>query len=183
MQDALLQTDPQAQGDHHTFNLGNIAFLPKKVAGVDPLWGEFYTAADTRPLVIVNTDNRIIANAFRKRLEPILDTWITAMQQGFLKGRSMLLDVLDISHAAQKTTLNSNTGGIILLGFKAAFPSLSHGFLQSMLEALGLPEHTQAALRNLYCDHRCNINFGGSAHSGFSIDAGIRQGLYCSLSL
>ena len=44
--------------------------LPKKIAGVDPLLGDYYTAADTRPLVIVNTDNRLLASAMRVRMEP-----------------------------------------------------------------------------------------------------------------
>ena len=63
-----------------------MVFLPKKVAGVDPLLGEFFTAADARPLVIANTDNCIIASAMRSRMEPILEQWISQKQRGFLAG-------------------------------------------------------------------------------------------------
>ena len=40
------------------FNFSTLVCLPKKVAGVDPLLGDYYTPADVRPLMIVNTDNR-----------------------------------------------------------------------------------------------------------------------------
>ena len=64
----------------HMFNLGNMVFLPKKPAGTDPVLGDYFTAADVRPLVIVNTDNRIMANAVRMRLEPIFAGWISSNQ-------------------------------------------------------------------------------------------------------
>ena len=54
-------------GDHD-FNLGNMVFLPKKPAGNDPVLGDYHTAGDVRPLVIVNTDNRLVANLFRLTL-------------------------------------------------------------------------------------------------------------------
>jgi hypothetical protein len=73
----------------HSFNLGNMIFLPKKIAGVDPLLGEYYTPSDVRQLMIVNTDNRLVANAMRKQWEPKFDSWISNAQQGFLPGRSM----------------------------------------------------------------------------------------------
>jgi hypothetical protein len=72
----------------HDFNVGSMVFLPKKPAGNDPLFGDYYTAADMRPLTIVNTDNRLITNAYRLRAEPALAAWISDMQRGFLSDRS-----------------------------------------------------------------------------------------------
>jgi hypothetical protein len=91
-----------------------MVFLPKKIAGCDPLLGDFYTAADTRPLVIINTDNRIIANAMRILLEPIFDKWISPMQRGFLPGRSMLANICDIEFAAQRVMLQKEKGCTLL---------------------------------------------------------------------
>ena len=48
-----------------SFNAGNIVFLAKKLAGTDPILGDFYSPADVRPLLIVNTDNRLVANSMR----------------------------------------------------------------------------------------------------------------------
>ena len=64
-------------GSRHEFNVGNMVFLSKKPCGTHPVFGELYSAGDVRPLVIVNTDNRIIANVYRMQWEPILDSWIS----------------------------------------------------------------------------------------------------------
>ena len=67
-----------------TFNDGTLACLPKKPSGVDGEVGEFYSPEDTRPLTIVNTDNRLVANAWRYLLEPLLSPVISAAQRGLL---------------------------------------------------------------------------------------------------
>ena len=44
-------------------NLSTLCCLPKKPIGSDPLLGDYYRAGDTRPLSIVNCDNRLVANS------------------------------------------------------------------------------------------------------------------------
>jgi len=178
--DYLAGADHQSGEGKHNFNLGNMVFLPKKAAGCDPNLGDFYTAGDTRPLVLVNTDNRIIAGAIRSKLEPVLARWISHMQHGFLSGRSMLANSVDIQHAAQMVTLQCEKGGLILFDFKAAFPSLNHKYMHTVLEALGLPKDMLEIIKMMYHQHGCNILFDGHSFEGFDIEAGIRQG--CPLS-
>ena len=51
-------------GGHCTFNESLMVFLPKKTSG--SLNGvDFFDQSDTRPLSIVNSDNRIMASAVR----------------------------------------------------------------------------------------------------------------------
>ena len=71
--------------DDHSFNIGDLVFLPRQIAGVDPLLGDYYTAADVRPLMVVNTDNRLIANGVRLLWEPICEKWVSAAQQRSLR--------------------------------------------------------------------------------------------------
>ena len=53
-----------------------------------------YAAANTRPLNITNADNRILANAVRLKIEPIVGPEISQMQRGFVSGRSLLTNVV-----------------------------------------------------------------------------------------
>ena len=98
----------------------------KKRSGTHEALGDYYEAPSTRPLSIVNTDNRLLANAARIRWEPILSKWVSAPQRGFLKGRSMLANVVDIDVEAMQVSLAEEYGGLVLFDFKAAFPSMSH---------------------------------------------------------
>ena len=140
----------------HAFNAGTMVFLPKKVAGLDPTHGDFYTAADVRPLVIVNTDNRLLASAMRHRVEPIFSKWVVEEQRGFLHGRSMLANVVDVEHEAMRIALSADNGGILLFDFRAAFPSLAHQCLHGVLRRLRLPGSFLAFIKKpLYPQFLC----------------------------
>ena len=73
-----------------SFNHALLCCHPKSSKTHDIVHGDFYGANGTRPLAIVNTDNRLLANAYRLMPEPTLNTWGSEMQRGFRQGRSTL---------------------------------------------------------------------------------------------
>ena len=165
----------------HAFNDSLLCCLPKKPCEIDPEFGEVYAGEDTRPLALVNTDNRIIASAARRCWEPILDKrYISIHQQGFLKGRLMINNILDIDYNAMSVSLLHDKGALLLFDFKAAFPSVSHDFLIHSLRSIGLPDHALNFIRALYDCNKCNISYKGSVYPGFDMGRGVRQG--CPIS-
>ena len=66
-------------------------------------------------------------------LEPILDKLISPMQWGFLPGRSLLSNVVDIDEGMTTAALCQEEGAALLFDFKAAFPSVLHSFLMEVL--------------------------------------------------
>jgi hypothetical protein len=162
------------QDDWQMFNESLLIFLPKLPSG------QVGAPADSRPINITNGENRILANAVRYRAEAALGDWITDMQQGFLPGRSLLKNVVEIDHALQQTSLVQQEGLGIFFDFQAAFPSVCHEFLLSVLTAVGVPAGFLQFVRHLYFNNRCSLVLGGERVEGFSMDSGIRQG--CPLS-
>ena len=151
-----------------------MVFLPKAKNG------EVGEASNTRPLNITNGDNRILANAVRYRLEPIMEQWITKEQRGFLGGRSLIHNVVEIDTAMAEQALQSSEGAAILFDFRAAFPSVIHTFLTDALKHLGLPKGMISFVEALYHNNFCDILLSGSRMKGFELKCGIRQG--CPLS-
>lgn len=101
--------------------------LPKNPDRTDPSFGDVYFPSSLRPLSIVDATNRFLANAFRRKLEALVLKDIMPTQIGFLPGRSLLENVLDIGYAAQKVSLKKGPdGAIVLFDFKVASPSMSH---------------------------------------------------------
>ena len=162
------------------FNWGVLCCLPKKAVGTHPTHGEYFTPENTRPLSIVNTDNRIIASACRIRWEPIFNEWVSTAQRGFLRGRSMLSNVIDIDFEAMRVSLTCEQGASVLFDMKAAFPSLAHEYLFKVLRHMGLPRTVLNIITALYNQNKCVISCGGHVCPGFQMRAGIRQG--CPLS-
>ena len=95
---------------NHDYNKSTLICLPKKVAGYDELSGNYYTPESTRPLSIVNCDNRLVANAVRIRWEEHLKHWIRPRQQGFLRGRSMLANLLELETDMMIKSFNASSG-------------------------------------------------------------------------
>ena len=167
-------------GEGHNFNLSSLICLPKKAAGSDEEVGSYFDPEGTRPLSIVNTDNRLIASAVRLRWEDLLQNWVSTNQQGFLRGRSILANVISLDTEAIQTALKGPNGAVVLFDFKAAFPSLAPQFLFGALRRIGVPENAINLIVALYDNNRCNINFGGQSYDGFYMNCGVRQG--CPLS-
>jgi len=101
--------------------------------------GDYFLLAATRPLPLVNTDNRLIASAVGIAIEARVAQLVSDIQQGFIRGRKMLQNVLDIDFHSMKISFSGPDGAIILFDFEAAFPSISQDYLMDMLTRLNLP--------------------------------------------
>ena len=71
----------------------------QKASSVAPSGVPAYREKETRPLSIVNTDNRSAASTLSLCVEPLFARWVSPMQRGFLRGRSMIENILDIDLA------------------------------------------------------------------------------------
>jgi len=124
--------------------------------------------------------NRIIAAAYKNHWEVVLGEWVSEAQRGFIPGRSMMANVADLEHEAMMTSLSKPRGLLLLVDFKAAFPSVSQEFMQECLEGFGMPLEALRVLESLYDGGCCEVVLGSGRWDGFSMGSGIRQG--CPLS-
>ena len=164
----------------HQYNHSILVCLPKKSISTTDDGTKAYSLNNTRPLSIVNCDNRLIASAARNRWESHLTEWIRPRQQGFLSGRSILNNLIQLDTASMITSLTQPDGACILLDFASAFPSISQEFLFSTLQHIGLPHNALNLLHSLYSNSYCEVKQGATSCPGFALETGVRQG--CPLS-
>ena len=126
------------------------------------------------------TDNRLIANSYRLKWEEFFKKWISQEQQGFVSGRSIIKDILDIERASLKTAAKGENGGIILFDFASAFPSISQQFMLAWMKQIGMPESALNVMTALYDCNRCKVSFRSGIYDGFRMESGVRQG--CPIS-
>ena len=98
----------------------------------------------------MNTDNRLIASAVRILLEPTIEKVIPPTQNGFVIGRRILSNVLDIDLHSMLLALGGGRGALILFDIEAAFPRASQEFSFTMLGKLGLPRGIPQLVEALY---------------------------------
>ena len=88
----------------------------------------------------------------------------------------MASNILNVETHAQEVSLRRRRGGILLLDFKAAFPSVSHSYLWAALTHIGLPADWIRALKFLYVNNVHTVQFRGASFPGFTAHSGVRQG-------
>ena len=113
-------------------------------------------------------------------LEPIVYNWVSAMQRGFLHGRSMLANIIEVDHEAMKISLKHSRGAVILFDFAAAFPSISQEYVWEVLEHVGVAGGPLQAIKRLYINNLHHIKIKSCVFPSFVATSGVRQG--CPLS-
>ena len=165
---SLLKGEPPPEN----FNAGTLILIPKKDTG----WID-----DTRPIVISNAANRIVASIIRHSITPSIAEIIDPNQNGFLPSRKMEDNIEFFNENFYKALeIGDDIYSIILFDFAKAFDSCSHGALLGVLEAIGLPESYVKAITSLFRDAHCQTSFPGAKPEKIDFKKGIKQG--CPLS-
>ena len=161
------------------FNFATLVLLPKKpTTEVDGT--KWFSPKDTRPISIVNADNRIIANVFRKVLAGFAERVCSKDQRGFLNNRFLLENVVDIDCEARRLYLKDTNGALVLIDLSAAFPSISQEYLFNVLERQGVPVCFRNAIKCFYKNNQHFTKMDGEVSESFRVQSGVRQG--CPMS-
>ena len=153
------------------FNVAYLWLLPKSA----PEDGIF-DPRDTRPLSGANSDAKIVAKFLSMTFNMVLENWAYWKQRGFIQGRCMIRNVIEIETCVAKMAFNPASGPcVIFFDFAAAFPSLARAFIWIVLES-GIPRYMIRAIQALYCN---NLHFTCGARGlsfAFCAGAGVRLG-------
>ena len=115
--------------------------------------GALRRAGKTKPLSLGNMDGKLFARALKYCLEDVVDELATQIQRGFIRGRRMFKNIVDIEMEAMRISVTSKNGALVLFDFGAAFPSLSHELLWEVMWRIGIPTKTLKAVQALYQDN------------------------------
>ena len=168
---------------HKGFNESLTVYLPKAIcpheAGTSEISRE---ASVVRPIALSNTDNKIVSLAICEPFSQQCQYSVLGSQTGFVRKRSMLDNLLcleaDILECACYRGMPH--AGLLLLDFRAAFPSLRHDWIIDVLIMMNIPMYIVNAIRFLYTGIYTHICLAGKKFPGYSITQGIKQG--CPLS-
>jgi hypothetical protein len=165
------------------FNECNLAFIPKG-EDINDITLVARSPSTTRPISLSNTDSKYFALALNRPLAEAAKVTVHPRQRGFVQGRSLIDNVLEVEGFAQSySTAEADNPAIFLFDLLAAFPSLSHQWLFVVLRKMGVPRKFIKALKALYKDCFATITLGGRRLRWILMLSGIRQGCPASGSL
>ena len=132
-----------------------------------------------RPISLINSDAKIIAKVFARRLENHLPSLITSDQNGFIKGRQgfhnirRLLNIIDVRKESPDTA-------IVSLDAEKAFDRVEHNYLFEVLQRFGFGEYICKCVKMLYHSPSASVMTNFLTSQPFKLQRGTRQG--CPLS-
>lgn len=139
------------------------------------------TIVDLRPMTLMQTSAKVVASVANLELSTIAKTTVAGEQRGFIEGRNITDNVLEIEGSLfEFSQLLDALPAIILYDFAQAFPSLAHRWIWLVLEALDVHPRLRALVRCLYTDLQTSVFHAGRRMNTFRILAGIKQG--CPMS-
>lgn len=155
---------------------------------------------ETRALTLSNTYNKYVCGATALAMRPTLEQAIHSSQNGFVRGRQLLQNPVDLDLEARfavfrcqrKRSATSfecmvpthkvpELACFLLLDFATAFASVAHQRLHRVVESSGMPSAFIHIIRNRYLPTTAYIFQQGSAYRLFEVQGGVMQG--CPLFL
>ncbi|XP_019248338.1 PREDICTED: uncharacterized protein LOC109227594 [Nicotiana attenuata] len=148
----------------------NLVLLPKKK--------EVSTFSDLRPISLSNFINKIFSRVIHERLVDLLPHLISEEQAGFVKGRSIVENVLLTQEIITDIRMRTKAGPnvVIKLDMTKAYDRLSWLFLTKMLRKLGFCERFIGMVFDLVGNNWYSVLVNGQAHGFFKSTRGVKQG-------
>jgi hypothetical protein len=177
--EAFLEGTPLPEGFNHSL----MVFIPKGEEESDR-GTVARTPGSTRPISLSNTVSKFFALAVNRPLAQVAALTVHPRQRGFVAGRSLLDNVIEVEGYAQAYTISDAADpAILLFDIAAAFPSLAHQWLFVVLRRMKVPRFMIMCIQELYRDCFAEMVLLGQRWGRLPIRSGIRQGCPASGSL
>eukprot|EP00253_Pinus_taeda_P006730 PITA_06730 len=138
------------------------------------------TFARFRPISLCNASYKILAKLLANRIKPLLPRIISSAQGGFVEGRHILDNVIQVQETIHSSKQRKEKGMLIKLDMANAFDRVNRSFLSKVFLSFGFsPQFVnliKACMSNPWIDPLIN----GRPANFFKSKRGIRQG--CPLS-
>ena len=112
------------------------------------------------------------------RLQQYVNRELPDVQAGFRKGRESIDQIANIHWIIKKAGEFQKNSYFCFTDYAKAFDCVDHNKLWKILQEMGMPNHLNCLLRNLYGGQEATVRTGTT--DWFQIGKGVRQG--CILS-
>lgn len=156
--------------------VGVITLIPKKDQ-------DRQVISNWRPITLLNSDSKIVSKALATRLQSCIKEVVSEDQTGFIRGRSITTNLLNIQSLIEKADVDDQPGFLLAVDFQKAFNTVRWQLIFKALELFGFGELILDMVKMLFTDIKTCIYNAGFSSGFFFPSRGIRQGCCSSPSL
>ena len=144
-------------------------------------WSYGRETAEARPVGMKhNKENTIIGAVWNESAKHALAASANRIQQGFIPGRQMIENVMNLDTYAQVFGAAGRGAPLAFFDFAAAFPSVMHSWIMIVIEQNSTPDGFRQIIRAMYGFVECGTVPEGAYFFMYLILSGVLQG--CPLS-
>lgn len=161
---------------HISARRGVISLIPKK--DKDNRFVENW-----RPIMLLNTDYKILAKALVNRMQNSLEKIISPHQTGFMPGRKISHNIRKMLDIIEYTQHTNQPGCILSIDFYKCFDSLSHQSILGALKYFGFGERFTQYVGLLLKEVKICVQNNGKISHWFDLQRGSPQGSNASTAI
>ena len=124
--------------------------------------------------------SKAMLKILQARLQQYLNCELPNVQAGFRKGRGTRDQIANICWIIEKAREFQKNMYFCLIDYAKVFDCVDHNKLRKFLKEMGIPDHLNCLLRNLYEGQEATVRTGHGTTDWFQIGKWVRQG--CILS-
>ena len=114
------------------------------------------------------------------RLQHYMNRELPDIQAGFRKGSGTRNQIVDIHWIIKRARQFQKNIYFCFIDYTKAFDCVDHNKLWKILKEMGIPEHLNCLLRNLYAGQEVTVTTGHGKTDWFQIRKGVHQGYILS---
>ena len=129
-----------------------------------------------RPVSLLSIISKVIERCVFNHVYEHVNSLISPLQHGFVRGKSCTSQLLDVYHQIGQTLDNTCQTDIFFLDFSKAFDSVSHVLLIHKLQSFGINGNLLNWLNSYLSDRQQRVVIEGSKSAWLPVKSGVPQG-------
>lgn len=139
--------------------------------------------ANWRPITLLNVDFKILSKALASRIQTCIHQIISTDQTGFIRGRYIGSNLLNIQSLMDHVKATNSTGMLLAIDYAKAFDTVRWELIFKALNLFGFGGYIISAFKAMFKDIKTAVCNAGYSSNFFYPSRGIRQGCCASPSL
>ena len=135
---------------------------------------------NAQTIALISHTSKVMLKILQARLQQYVNRELPDVQVGFRKGRGTRDQIANVCEITEKAREFQKNIYFCFIDYAKVFNCMDHNKLWKILKEMGIPDHLNCLLRNLYAGQEAKVRTGHGTTDWFQSRKGIFQGYISS---
>ena len=144
-----------------------------------PKKGNAKECSNYHTIALISHASKVILKVLQARLQQYMNHELPDVKAGFGKGRGTSGQIVNICWIIEKASEFQKNIYFYFIDYAKAFDCVDHKKLWKILQDMGIPDHLNCLLRNLYAGQEATVRTGPEQQTGSKSGKEYSKAVYC----